>query len=70
MSVNIIACLLAAGFFGCLTMLDLTSGIPSQEKLGHENEGPVHDEVSGPDVYKVAVLLSAAAAVLSLFLFS
>lgn len=68
MHVNIIACLLAAGFFGCLTTLDLGSGIPSQEGLSHEREVPVDDQVGGSDAYKVAVLLSVGLAILSLIL--
>jgi hypothetical protein len=68
MRVNIIACLLAVGFFGCLTALNLRSGIPSQEKLGTENEAPADNEAGGPDAYKVAVVLSVGAAILSLCL--
>jgi hypothetical protein len=68
MHVNIIACLLAAGFFGCLTTLDLGSGVPSQEGFSHENEVPANDQVGRPDAYKVAVLLSVGLAILSLIL--
>jgi hypothetical protein len=68
MHANIIACLLAAGFFGCLTTVDLRSGIPSQERFGHENEASVNDEIGGSDPYKVAVLFSIGAAILSLIL--
>jgi hypothetical protein len=59
---------LAAGFLGSLTGLGLRRGIPSQEKLGPENEVPTDDEVVGLDAYKVAVLISVAAAILSLCL--
>jgi hypothetical protein len=66
MRANIIVCLLAAGFLVCLTTLDLRRGIPSQEKLSPGNEDPTNDEVVGPDAYKVAVLVSAGLAILSL----
>jgi hypothetical protein len=68
MHVNIIACLLAIGFFGGLTALDLRGGIPSQEGLSNENEGSANTEVGKADAYKVAVLLSIGAAVLSLLM--
>jgi hypothetical protein len=68
MHVNIIACLLAAGFFLCLTTVDLKSGIPSQEGFGHENEVSADDQVGGSDAYKLAVLLSVGLAILSLIL--
>ena len=68
MHVNIIACLLAAGFFGGLTTLDLRSGIPSQERFSHESEVPADDQVGRPDAYKAAVLLSVLAAVISLII--
>ena len=48
--------------------LDLRSGIVSQEKFTPENEIPTDDEVVGLDAYKVAVLVSVAAAILSLCL--
>jgi hypothetical protein len=67
MRANIIVCLLAAGFLGCLTALNLRSGIPSQEKLSPDNEASA-DEVAGPDAYKVAVLVSVGAAILTLCL--
>ncbi len=67
MGANITAYPLAAGFLGYLTALDLRSGIPSQE-LNPENEVPIDDEVVGLDAYKVAVLVSVAAAILSLCL--
>jgi len=62
MRANIIVCLLAAGFLGCLTALN--SRIPSQEELAPQIEAP-SNEVVGPDAYKVAVLVSVAAAILS-----
>jgi hypothetical protein len=66
MRANIVVCLLTAGFLVCLTALDLRNGIPSQEKLSPGNEAPTNDEVVGPDVYKVAVLVSVGLAILSL----
>jgi hypothetical protein len=68
MHVNIIACLLAAGFFVCLTTLDSGSGISAQERFSHEKEVPASDQVGGSDAYKVAVLLSIGIAILSLIL--
>ena len=68
MGANITVYPLAAGFLGCLTELGLRRGIPSQEKLSPENEAPTDDEVVGLDAYKVAVLISVAAAILSLCL--
>jgi hypothetical protein len=68
MHVNIIACLLAAGFFVCLTTLDLRSGTPSRERFSHENEVPASDQLGGPDAYKLAVLVSVGLAILSLIL--
>lgn len=68
MRANIEVYSLAAGFLGCLTPLDLRSGIVSQEKFTPENEVPTDDEVVGLDAYKVAVLVSVAAAILSLCL--
>jgi hypothetical protein len=58
---------LASGFLGCSTELGLRRGIPSHEKFSPEDEGP-SDEVGGVDAYKVAVLVSVAAAILSLCL--
>ncbi len=66
MRANITVCPRAAGFLGCLTALDLRSGLPSQEKLTPENEVPTDDEVVGLDAYKVAVLVSVGVAILSL----
>jgi len=65
MGANIIVCLLAAGFPGCLKASDWRSGIPSQEKLSHEYEVPTDDEVVGLDAYKVAVMVLVGAAILS-----
>jgi hypothetical protein len=67
MRANIIVCLLAAGFLGCLTALNSRSRIPSQEKLATQIEAP-SNEVVGPDAYRVAVLVSVAAAILSVCL--
>ena len=39
-----------------------------QEKLSPESEVSTEDEVAGLDAYKVAVLISVAAAILSLCL--
>jgi hypothetical protein len=66
MFANISECPLAAGFLGRLTVLDLKSGIPSQEKLSAENQTPPDDEVVELDIYKVAVLVSVGLAILSL----
>ena len=68
MGANITVNPVAGGFLGCLTALHSRSGIPSQEKLRRENEVPTDDEVVGLDAYKVAVLVSVAAAILSLCL--
>jgi hypothetical protein len=67
MRANIIVCLLAAGFLGCLTALNSRSRIPSQEKLAPQIEAP-SNKVVGPDSYRVAVLVSVAAAILSVCL--
>ena len=67
MGTNIIVCLLAAGFLECLTALNSRSRIPSQEKLAPQIEAP-SNEVVGPDAYKVAVLVSVAAAIFSVCL--
>ena len=66
MRANIIPCLPSLGFFG-LPALDLKSRIPSQEDLSMENEVAADAEVERPDAYKVAVMLSIGAAILSLF---
>jgi hypothetical protein len=58
---------LASGFLGCSTESGLRRGIPSQEKFSPQDEGP-GGEVGGLDAYKVAVLVSVAAAILSLCL--
>ena len=70
MRANITVYPLAGGFLGCLTALHLRSGIPLQEKLSPESEVSPEDEVAGLDAYKVAVLISVAAAILSLCVFS
>jgi hypothetical protein len=46
----------------------LTNGIPPAKPFGHGNEVPAENEVAGLDAYKVAVLVSVAAAILSLCL--
>jgi hypothetical protein len=66
MRANIIVCLLAAGFLGCLKVLDLRRGVSSQEKHSLGNEISTNDQVVGPDAYKVAVLVSVGLAILSL----
>jgi hypothetical protein len=68
MFANIRVCLLAAGFLGCLSALDMRSGVPSQEKLSAENQVPTDDKVVGLDIYQVAVLISVGLAILSLCL--
>jgi len=67
MRANITAFLPAVGFFGRLPAPELGSGIHSRKKLSHQNDIPACVEVGGPDTYKVAVLLLAGAAILSLF---
>jgi len=68
MCANISACLLAAGFLGCLTALDLRNGIPSQEKLSAENQVPTNGEVVALDIYRATVVVSVGVAILSLCL--
>lgn len=68
MRANIIVCLQAAWFTGCPTAFSLTNGIPPAKPFGHGNEVPAENEVAGLDAYKVAVLVSVAAAILSLCL--
>jgi len=68
MCANISACLLAAGFLGCLTALDLRNGIPSQEKLSAENQVLTNGEVVALDIYKAAVVVSVGVAILSVCL--
>jgi hypothetical protein len=58
---------LASGFLGCSPESGLRRGIPSQEKFSPQDDGP-GGEVAGLDAYKVAVLVSVAAAILSLCL--
>ena len=65
MRANIVVCLTAAGFSGCLKTLDSRVGIPSQENLSPENDVPASEEVAGPDAYKIAVLVLVGAAILS-----
>jgi hypothetical protein len=68
MHTNIIACLLAAGFVGCFTTLDMRRGIPSQEEFSQESEVSTNGQVERLDPYRVAVFLSVVAAILSLIL--
>jgi len=67
MRANLIVCLLAAGFSGCLKPLGWKSVIPSQESLSPENEVAA-DEVVGPDAYKIAVMVLVGATILSVCL--
>jgi len=67
MRANITAFLPAIGLCGRLPVLSLDSGTPSQEQSGHENEVPAGAGVGGTDVYMVAILLLAGAAILTLF---
>lgn len=68
MRANITVCPFPAGFLGCLTALDLRSGIPSKERLSPQREAPTDDEVVGLDAYKLAVLVSVGLALLSMCL--
>jgi hypothetical protein len=65
---DVIVCLQGAGFMGWSTALDFSNGIPSPEPFTPANEIPEEDEVVGLDAYKIAVLVSVAAAILSLCL--
>jgi hypothetical protein len=67
MRANITSFLPIVAFFERLPALELGSGIPSREKLSHQNDVPACVEVGGADAYKVTVLLLAGAAILSLF---
>jgi hypothetical protein len=67
MRTNITAFMPTIGFCGHLPALNLGSGIPSRERLGHENGARVDAEAGGLDAYKVAVLLLVGAAIFSLF---
>ena len=58
----------AAVLLDCLRPLDLRRVIPSQEKLSPNSEVQTSEEVVGLDAYKIAVLVSVAAAILSLCL--
>jgi hypothetical protein len=60
---------LAAGYFACLTILDWKSRATLRANLRHKNEPTLEDGglAEGADAYKVAVLLSIGAAILSLF---
>jgi hypothetical protein len=66
MRANITAFLPVVGFCGRFPALESGSR-PSREKLRHHNGVPSCAEVGGPDAYKMAVLLLAGAAILSLF---
>lgn len=65
MCANISEGLLGAGFFAAF---DVRNGVPSRKKLSAEDQVPTEDEVLGLDLYKVAVLVSVAIAILSLCL--
>jgi hypothetical protein len=69
MRANIIACLLAVAFFACLIVLDSRARLPTQVNLVDENEPVTKDDnqPEGRDAYKMAVLFSVGAAILSLF---
>jgi len=58
----------ASGLSDCLTLLDSRAGMPSKEKLSSNSEVQTSDEVLGLDAYQLAVLISVAAAILSLCL--
>jgi hypothetical protein len=58
----------AAGFLDFLMPSDLRSGMPSEEKLTPNTEVQANDKVMRLDAYKLAVLISVAAAILSLCL--
>ena len=68
MRANITVFSSATGLLDCLTPLDLRSGMPSDEKLSPNTEVQTNDKVIGLDAYKLAVLISVAAAILSLCL--
>jgi hypothetical protein len=65
MRANLIVCLLAAGFSGNLKALGWKSVIPSQERLGRQNEVAENEEVVGLDAYKLAVMVLVGATILS-----
>jgi hypothetical protein len=68
MRANIIACLLAVAFFACLTVLDTRTRVSLRVNLLRENNRSEDDgNTEGPDAYKVAVLVSVGATILSLF---
>lgn len=56
----------AAGLLGCLTPLDLRTGIPSRGKFTRESEIHTNKKLVGLDAYKLAVLISVGATILSL----
>lgn len=66
MRANMIVGLQTAGFMRCSTAMDLMGGIPSPEPFTVGNEVPAEDQTVGPDAYTIAVLVSVAAALLSL----
>jgi len=68
MRTNINLCLQVAGFTGCSTALNCSTGIPSPEPFRPANEVPAEHEVVGLDAYKLAVSISVAATILSLCL--
>jgi hypothetical protein len=68
MRADIIAGLLGVAFFACLTVLDLRSKTPSRVNLLCDNQPPPEPDghTDEPDAYKVAVVLSVGAAILTL----
>ena len=68
MLANITVSLSAAGLLDCLTPLDLMREMPSKEKFSPSSGVQTSDKVVGFEAYKLAVLISIAAAVLSLCL--
>jgi hypothetical protein len=68
MRANITVFPLAAGPLDYLKTLDLRSGMPSEEKFSPNTEVQTSDKAVALDAYKMAVLISVAAAILSLCL--
>ena len=65
MGANITGYLPVVGFLGRDTVLELKSGISSQEKLSSGKEAPAGAEVERLNAYKVAVLFVVGATILS-----
>lgn len=68
MRANIFVCPQAGWFTGYSRGLDFRNGIASPEPLSAGSEVPAEDEVVGLDAYEIAVLVSVAAAILTLCL--